>query len=196
MNSKPGACDDGRRHSPRRWLFAYLAAVTAATLVHSPAVLGMALLAVLAAAGPARWKLLRRTLLAVLAFNLAVSLGYVAMSLWRGGFSADYLLLVNLRVILMVFLGFWFVSRIDIVAALRGWPTLTLVATLALGQIRSLVRVVADFRAAFESRNICRPRLAARAHHAAAQGVALMDKATAGATESALAMRSRGAFDD
>jgi cobalt/nickel transport system permease protein len=186
----------GLRVGPRLWLVAYLCAVTAATLVHRPDVLAAALLAAVTAAGPLRWRLLRRTVQAIVGFNLTVSLGYAALTLWRGGFSPDYLLLVNLRVIFMVFLGFWFVARVDVLAALRGRPTLTLVATLALGQIRSLERVVADFRAAFESRNIRRPRLAARARHAAAQGVALMDKADACATESALALRSRGVFDD
>jgi cobalt/nickel transport system permease protein len=183
------------RHG-RTWLFAYLATLVAATFIHSPAALAALLALALSAAGAARWRLLRRTLWAVLAFNLTISAGYALVALWQGGFSAGYLLLVNLRVVLMVFLGFWFVSRFDLPTLLSGWPTATLVFTLALGQIRSLERVVADFRLAFASRSAVPPRLADRARHAGAQGIALLDKSMAAATESTLAMRSRGAFDD
>lgn len=181
--------------NPRRWLVAYLVAVVAATFVHAPALLAAALALALAAAGRDRWRLLKRTLLAILAFNLTVSLGYAAVALWRGDFNPHYLLLVNLRVLLLVFLGIWFAARVDVVAAIGVSPTLTFVATLTLGQLRAFERIVKDFALAFASRSPAPPRLVDRARHAAAQGIALMDKTQAAATESALAMRSRGAFD-
>lgn len=180
----------------RRWLFAYLAAVVAVTFIHAPAVLAALLALALAGAGTARWRLLRRAVLAVLAFNLAVSAGYAAVALWQGAFSAHYLLLMNLRVLLLVFLGFWFVDRVEVLAALHGWPLAILLATLALGQIRAFERILRDFRHAFESRNLARPRLAARTRHAAAQAQTLLDKSLAASAETAMAMRSRGAFDD
>ena len=180
----------------RAWLLAYCCAVLAATLVHDPRWLGAALAAALIASGPARWQLLRRTLLSILMFNLAVSAGYAAVALWRDDFHGDFLLLLNLRVALLVFLGFWLVARLDILRALRGWPLLTLLATLTLGQMRVFARIVGDFRLAFASRNLNRPRLADRARNAAAQGQTLLDKSLASASEAALAMRSRGTFDD
>jgi cobalt/nickel transport system permease protein len=182
--------------TPRRWLVAYLVAVVAATFIHEPPILAAALVIALVASGRRRWHLLRRTILAVLAFNLTVSLGYAAVALWRGDFNAGYLLLVNLRVLLLVFLGIWFATRVDVIAAIGVSPTLTLVATLTLGQLRAFERIVNDFKLAFASRNPAPPRILDRAHHAAAQGIALMDKTMAAATESAMAMRSRGAFDD
>lgn len=181
--------------NPRHWLVAYLAAVVAATFVHAPIALAAALALALAAVGRDRWRLLKRTLLAILAFNLTVSLGYAAVALWRGDFNPHYLLLVNLRVLLLVFLGIWFAARVDVVAAIGVSPTLTFVATLTLGQLRAFERIVKDFALAFASRSPAPPRLVDRARHAAAQGIALMDKTQAAATESALAMRSRGAFD-
>lgn len=183
------------RLTPRHWLFIYLAVLPAPTFVHDPRLLAALLALALAASGAARWRLLRRSVLAVLAFNLSVSLGYVAVALWRGHFNADWLWLANLRVLLMVYLGFWFVARVNLLAALAGWPTLTLVATLAVGQARSFERLLRDFRQAFESRNLARPRLIDRRHHAAAQAIALLDKSQSQAAEVALAMRSRGAFD-
>jgi cobalt/nickel transport system permease protein len=180
----------------RLWLVAYLAALITATLIHQPLLFAAALGLAFVASGRDRWRLLHRALLAILAFNLTVSLGYAVMSLWRGVFNFDYLLLINLRVLLMVFLGIWFATRVHLVAALGISPTLTLIATLAIGQLRACRQIIADFALAFASRNPAPPRLIDRIHHAAAQGIALMDKTTAAATESALAMRSRGVFDD
>ncbi|MDR1967156.1 MAG: ABC transporter permease [Burkholderiaceae bacterium] len=180
----------------RLWLAMYLAALVAATLVHQPLWLALAFGLAFILCGGERWRLLRRALLAILAFNLTVSFGYAAIGLWRGDFNAGYLLLVNLRVLLMVFLGIWFSARVDVVAALSMWPTLALVATLAIGQLRACRQIMADFALAFASRNPAPPRLIDRIRHAAAQGIALMDKSTAAATQSTLAMRSRGVFDD
>lgn len=186
----------GSRLNPARRLFlAYFASVVAITCIHWPPLLAGILGVALLLAGKARWQLLRKTLGALLTFNLSVSLGYTVMALWQGQFAADYLLLVNLRVLLLVFLGFWLVSRIDLLQALAGWPTLSLLATLAIGQIRVYARILEEFRLAFTSRNPNPPRLIDRARHAGAQGGALLDKSLTSAGEVALAMRSRGAFD-
>ncbi len=178
------------------WLFAYLAAVVAVTLLHEPWLLAGLLAGALAAAGAARWRILRRAVLAILTFNLTVSLGYAAVSLWQGRFSAAYLLLVNLRVLLLVYLGFWFVARVNLLEACRFSPTLSFVVTLAAGQIEAFSRALRDFRLAFVSRNVAAPALSARARHAAAQAGHLLDKSVCMAAETALAMRSRGCFDD
>lgn len=176
-------------------IYLYLALLSVPTFVHDPRLLAAGLLLAVVASGAMRWRLLKRSVLAILAFNLSVSLGVIFIGLWRGDFNPDWLLLANLRVLLMVFLGFWFVTRINLLAALAGWPTATLIVTLALGQIRSFERLLRDFRLAFESRNITRPRLRDRRRHTGAQAVALLDKAQMQSTEVALAMRSRGAFD-
>lgn len=184
------------RLTPQTWLALYLAGVVGITFIHEPWILAGLLGLALLAAGRKAWKLARRTLFAVLAFNLTVSLGYVAVSLWQGGFQGQYLLLVNLRVVLLVFLGFWLVAGIDLLAALAGFPLLRLIATLAIGQIKTFERVLRDFRLAFQSRNLVRPRWRDRTRHAATQVQTLLDKSLAAANETALAMRSRGAFDD
>ncbi|CAG0970975.1 hypothetical protein BURK2_01287 [Burkholderiales bacterium] len=178
------------------WLLAYLLAVVAVTLLHDARWLAALLVAALVASGPGRWAILRRGLLAVLAFNLTVSLGYVVVALGRGVFSAHDLLLVNLRVVLLAYLGFWFVSRVNLLEACRFSPTLGFVVTLAAGQIETFARALRDFRLAFQSRNLAPPTLAARARHASAQAAHLLDKSVSMAAETALAMRSRGCFDD
>lgn len=179
----------------RHGLYLYLAVLPAPTFVHDPHWLALGLALALALAGSERWRILRKSLVAILVFNLAVSLGVVIAGLWRGQIDFAWLVLANLRVLLMVYLGFWFVTRVDLVKALAGWPTATLVATLALGQLRVFERMIREFRLAFLSRNIVSPRLVDRRRNAAAQAAALLDKAQAQSAEVALAMRSRGAFD-
>jgi cobalt/nickel transport system permease protein len=182
--------------SATRWLLCYALAVVAITFVHAPAALAGLLGLALVGAGAGRWQLLRRALAAILAFNLTVSLGYAVVAGLRGEFAFDYLLLVNLRVLLLVFLGFWFVKRVNLIQALSFAPGLAWAATLAVGQIQTFRRIIADFRLALESRSAEPPRLADRMHSASAQGRDLLDKSVAAAQESALAMRSRGCFDD
>lgn len=180
----------------RGWLLLYLAGVVAITFIHYPAALAALLVGSLAVAGMERWRYLRRTVLAILVFNLTVSAGYVVVALWQGAFVADYLLLVNLRVLLLMYLGFWFTARVSLLDALAGWPTASLLATLAISQIKTFERILADFRAAFESRNLARPRWLDSSRHAAALTQTLLDKSLAASSEVTLAMRSRGAFDD
>lgn len=180
----------------RRWLLLYLAALVGLGFLHHPGALAATFGAAFMLAGRDRLNLLRRTLFAVLAFNLSVSLGYALVAWWQGRFFAETLLLLNLRVLLMVFLGFWFVARVDLLSAVARWPTASLLATLAVGQIRTFERLLRDFRLAFTSRNIVRPTLRARGRGAAAQAQALLDKSVAAAGDAALGLRSRGAFDD
>lgn len=182
--------------TPTGWLLVYATAVVAITFVHVPAVLGGLLALAVITAGTARWQLLKRAGFAILAFNLTVSLGYALVAGLRGEFVFDYLLLVNLRVLLLVFLGFWFVRRVNLIQALSFSPGLAWAATLAVGQIQSFRRVIGDFGLALQSRSPVPPRLADRMGSASAQGRDLLDKSVAAAQESALAMRSRGCFDD
>lgn len=180
----------------RRYLLAYLAAVVAITLLHSPWLLGTLLLAALAAAGKARWALLRRSLKAIVLFNLSISLGLIVAGLWQGSIDAEALIRLNLRVVLLVFLGFWFIRRVNLLHALAGWPLLTWIASLALGQIRLFERLLREFSLAFTSRNPTPPRPIDQARHVLAQGTTLLDKSLAQSTMATLALRSRGVFDD
>lgn len=181
----------------RMWLGVYLLTLTGVAFVHSPAALAVLCALALGAAGVARWRLLQRTLLAVLVFNLSVSLGHVLMAAWQGqGPSWTYLGLMNLRVVLMVFLGFWFVSRVNLVAALSFSRALSFLATLAIGQVQVFARLRRDFRLAFVSRNPQAAGWHSRLRHTAAHAACLLDKSVARAEDTSLAMRSRGCFDD
>jgi cobalt/nickel transport system permease protein len=182
--------------TPTRWLLAYLAAVVGTSLVHDWRALAAGLLLVLALAGPPRWRLLRRSLLAVLAFNLTVSAGLVAQWAWQDRPLAEPLARMNLRVLLLVLLGFWFVARVNLLQALACAPTLQFLATLAAGQAQVLARLVREHGLAFRSRTAGAGGLRARSRHGASVAGHLLDKAVANAQVSAMALRARGGLDD
>jgi cobalt/nickel transport system permease protein len=180
----------------RLWLIGYLTAVVGVTLLHQPGWLAAALVLTLGLAGKQRWRLLKRTCYSVLAFNLTVSLGYLVFAHWRGDPSMEYLLLINLRVLLLVYLGLWITTRINLAKALSFSSTLAFLASLAAGQTKGFRRIATDFELAFRSRNPVLPSFSDRMQHTAAQGQYLLDKALHSATEIGQAMRSRGCFED
>lgn len=178
------------------WLAAYLAALVVIGFVHSPLVLGLALGSALLAARAARWQLFKRTLLALALFNATVSAGYALVATLQGNFDAGVLLVLNLRVVLMTFLGFWFVQRNNLLQALAFAPGLRFVATLAAGQASTLQRAALDAGMALKSRHLGRPDLATRSRQAAAQAAYLLDRGLQAAAEQALALRSRGVYEE
>ena len=66
---------------------------------------------------------------------------------------------MNVRVILLTFLTFLTVSRVDLLRALSFSPTLTYLIVLALSQIMTFRRLHQEFRLAGESRRLRRPTL-------------------------------------
>lgn len=178
----------------RLLLLGYAAAVIAATVVHDPVWLGAALLIAILAAGRDAPRLLRRTLLAMLAFSAVVSLGYAFAGLLAGNLDPAYLIRVNIRVCLLTFLTSLMVARVDFLRALNFWPAARYLATLILSQVVTFRRLFDELRQAAESRRLRRLPLRAGYAQSAAAAVHLFDKAERTAGEIALAMRSRGFF--
>ncbi|WP_127478420.1 ABC transporter permease [Sulfurivermis fontis] len=180
----------------RLWLLAYLAAAVSVTLVHDVRLLALGLLAAAIGAGRDTPYLLRRALLAIALINGAVSLGYLLFAAAHGAVSWHYLLLLNLRVLLLAFLGAWFVRRVSLHHVGAAVPPLRFLITLAYGQIRVLARLLEDYRLAARSRCAGAQSLRVRYMQAAHQGGALLEKALHDAGEVTAAMRARGLFDD
>jgi cobalt/nickel transport system permease protein len=180
----------------RLWLVLYAAAVLAATLIHEPLWLGGGLLLVLLLAGRDVLAVLRRALLAVLAFNLLVSVSYAVIELLRDASPWGYVLLINLRVLLIASLTVLLLRRINPLRALSFAPALSYLLGLAYGQILGFQRLYAEMRLALASRTLRPLSLPTLYRHGAASGSFFIEKALGRATETSLAMRSRGYFDD
>lgn len=178
----------------RLLLLGYLVAVVAATSVHDPHWLAAGLLLAAGLAGRSAPAIALRALRAVVFFSMVVSLGYAAGGLFGQAVSLDYLILVNIRVFLLIFLTFALAARIDFLRALNFSHGLTYLATLALSQIITFRRLFEDLRLAAESRRLRRLALRQGYLQSAAAAVHLFDRAEHDAREIALAMRARGFF--
>lgn len=180
----------------RVYLLLYLAAILAATLVQDTAWLAVGFAVVLLIAGRDAITLLRRALLAILAFNALVSLSYVLMA-WLHAFSPwETLLRINLRVLLLTTLSFLFIERANLFRALNFSKNLTYVLGLAYSQALTFRRAHEDFRLALASRSLKRPGLVERYRASAAAVSWFLEKALHAATQSSQALRSRGFFHD
>jgi len=178
----------------RLLLLGYAVAVIAATLVHDPWWLAGGLLVAVALAGRQAPTIGWRALRAVLFFNFVISAGYAAGALFGQPVRVDYLILVNIRVYVLIFLTFTLVARIDFLRGVNFSRSLTYLATLALSQIITFRRLFEDLRLAAESRRLRRLRLRESYLQSAAAAVHLFDRAEHDAREIALAMRARGFF--
>lgn len=180
----------------RAYLLLYLAAILAATLIHSPAWLAAGLGLVMLIAGRHAASLLRRALLTILAFNALISLSYAFMA-WLQELSPwDALLRINLRVLLLTTMSFLFIARANLFRALDFSRNLTYVLGLAYSQALTFRRAHEDFRLALMSRSLRRPGLMDRYRASAAAASWFLEKALHAATQSSQALRSRGFFHD
>jgi cobalt/nickel transport system permease protein len=176
-------------------LLAYaLAMILISALSSAPWLAGI-LCGVLLLAGRDAATLLRRALLATLSFSAVVSLAYVVQVLWlAGSIPWDWLLSVNLRVLVMALLSFVFIRRCNLFAALSFSRRLSFMLVLAVSQALGLRRTLDDFRLAMQSRGLRRAGLRDRYRAASHAAAWLLDRALANAHESAQALQSRGLF--
>jgi cobalt/nickel transport system permease protein len=179
----------------RNKLFAYLMVIVAASWMTEAVWLAGGLLAVLALCGRDTGRLLRRSVLTTLTFSGTVSLAYLGYVWWtRRTLPLDWLLTVNLRVLLMALLTFMFISRVNLFQALSFSRRLSFLLVLAMSQSLGLQRTLEEFRLGLASRSLQPPSLRTRYRAAANMIGWLLDRALANAHESAQALQSRGGF--
>jgi cobalt/nickel transport system permease protein len=182
------------RHQVALW--SWLAAVVATTLVHAPAVLAVALVLALLGSGRGRGRLLWRAMRTVAPVLLLLSAGYLVLAWWQGRPVLDYLLLLNLRVVLLALLTAWAVRDIDLDRALAPYPAARRWLAIVRSQVTVFRRLATEYRAAVQSRSTVPPSLRQRYRAAATLGLAALDKAMYNSESLTQGMRSRGALDD
>lgn len=180
----------------RLGLGGWLLAVVAVTLVHEPMALALALAATLLFSGRACIALLLRAVKLVLPILLVISSGYAVMAWFTGELSIDYLLLVNLRVLLLALLTAWMVRDVRLERALQGFPGALRWLSIVRSQVTVFRRLAGEYRAAVQSRSTVPPTLAQRYRAGATLGLAALDKAMYNSEALTQGMRSRGALDD
>lgn len=180
----------------RLMLIAYLAAVVGATMTHRVEVLAAAGVVVLLIAGRDAARVVRRAGRAMLAFTATVTIAYAALAWWQGGFSWYFVALLNVRVFLLTSLSVLFALRVNAFRALGFSRTLVYVVSVAYSQMLAFRRLHDDFRLAFTSRSVGRIRARDRYRHAASTASFFLRRALRETTDVAMAMTSRGFFDD
>lgn len=174
----------------------YLLSVVGVTLIHSPLWLAILLFCAWIGSGPGRLGLLRRAVLAVLLVNTVISAGYLVAGWFMGSVHWPYLLLLNLRVLLLAWLTAWMMRDVDLARALENFPVALRWLSVVRVQIGVFQRLAGDYRDAFASRSTTPPTLVARYRSVACLCLAALDKAVYNAEAVTQAMRSRGALDD
>jgi hypothetical protein len=180
----------------RLLLSAYLCAVLVATLVHDWRWLLAGLAATLVLGGRRAPRLLRRALRAAAPFALTVSVAYLAMALRRGEPWLGFLLLLNVRVLLLTCLAFLVAERIDLQRVVGHRSAAGYVLVLTTSQLLTFRRLYGDFKLALTSRTPRRVGTLTALRHGAAAGAWFLRKAEHDAAEITLAMTARGFFHD
>ncbi len=159
-------------------------------------VLAAGLVVALLLAGRRLPRVAKRAALAILIFNSMITVSYVALSLWQGTFTGQYVLLMNLRVFLLTFLTFLLVEHFNPFRAFSFSRSLLFLTSLCYSQVLTQRRLFGEFRFALRSRSIVSPGLRDLYRHSAATAAFFLHKSVSDAGEIARAMTSRGFFND
>ncbi|NPA12297.1 MAG: hypothetical protein GXO62_08640 [Epsilonproteobacteria bacterium] len=139
-------------------------------------------------------KLFLKALNSVLLFNLGVSLGYIILAYFKNISPWEYLVYINLKVIVMSSFVFYFFSRVGLVEFFSFSKDLSYLLTITLSQIYSYKKVFVDFRDALRARSVdVRSR---QKEFIAKTFKFFMNKALNDSKERALGMKARGFFNE
>ena len=177
------------------YVFLYICSLIAATLIHNPGWIALALCFVLVGSGPGRLALLGRALAMVVSISVVVSGGYLIMQSLAGSIDWVYLVRFNTRIVLLALLTAWLLRDVDMDAALAPWPALRRWLTIVRGQILGFRELARDYKKAQRSRGGDQASLLRRYRYGAAVGLAALDKAMSRSRSLRDAMRSRGAMN-
>jgi cobalt/nickel transport system permease protein len=180
----------------RIYLLMYFIAVLAITSFHRLGFLLACLVLVIGLAGKRSPAIFKKTLAAVLAFNLVVSVSYIVLSVWSGRPFLHYLALLNLRVFTLTLGTFLAFERINLFKALAFSRSLSHLLVLAYSQTLTIRRLFEEFRLALRSRSLNRPGFKRLYRHGASTGAYLTHKSLNDIAEITQAMKSRGFFND
>ncbi|ACO04870.1 MAG TPA: hypothetical protein DEP48_05365 [Persephonella sp.] len=142
------------------------------------------------------FRLIKKTFISVLPFNLVVSLSYAVISTLKDQFHYDYLLLINLRVFSITFLTFLFFSRFNIFKVFDFSRSLTFLLVLSYSQINTFRRYFYEFKLAFKSRMIVSPSKRDMYNFISSVLMFFANRSVNSSKEITQAMKSRGFFID
>ena len=132
----------------------------------------------------------------IVLFNSIVTVSYAVSSLIQDSFSAHFLLLFNLRVMLLTSMTLLFSRRVNLFSVFSHSTILLYLLTIAYSQSMAFQRLLRDFLLARQSRTLTKLRLIDLYRSSASIGSFFFNKSLVNATEITQAMTSRGFFND
>ncbi len=139
-------------------------------------------------------KLGKKVFKSIVLFNLGISLGYLAMALFKDISPWYYILYINLKVFTMTFFVFWFFSKVSIVEFFSFSKELSYLLSITLSQIYSYKKTFEDFRLSYKARFIKNYRQR-RNDFIKVVFSFFLKKSMSDSEQRVLAMRARGFFD-
>ncbi|MCX7760384.1 MAG: hypothetical protein N2Z81_04280 [Hydrogenothermaceae bacterium] len=138
------------------------------------------------------YRLLKKSIFSILLFNSVVSISYIFIN----GFDKDYLLLINLRVIVLTYITFFITSKINLFKALSFSKTLTTLLVLSYSQILTYKKLFEEFNMALTTRAVKELKFSDYLNFYGKVFEFFFDKSTKNVKDISDGMRSRGFFND
>lgn len=137
-------------------------------------------------------KLFKRTIIALLMFNLIVSISFIALSLYNGTHPFYSMLLINLRTMTLTFATFWIIEKVNLFNIFSFSKSMTFLLTLSYTQIISFKKILNEFRLALKSRSIKKPSNTNLIQFLSSLTLFFLNSALNNSKEILMAMKSRG----
>ena len=134
----------------------------------------------------------KKTFFSIIIFNSVITISYVIIN----GFDWYYIALINTRVFGITFMTFLFIKKVNLFRLFSFSESLMFIITLSYTQILSFQKHLTDFRLAFKSRVILKPRFSERYNFFQRVIQFFMKSSLERSKEINMAMKSRGFYTD
>ncbi|WOE69163.1 hypothetical protein RZR97_08575 [Hydrogenimonas thermophila] len=175
-------------------LLFYISALVLFTSIHKPMLLLFALVTLFLVAGRSFFYLFKRTVKSLFISLLVVSLSYLAMGLFKK-IDPNFLILLNLRVVLLTFMTFLMLERINLFKALSFSKQLSALVAIAFSQMTIFRRTFSEFKMGYASRTV-KPTFSTWLISLKAALLYFLNKTLHTSKEITNGMKSRGFFND
>ncbi len=175
-------------------LLFYLIGVVVLTFIHDLLLLSIISIALFFLAGKEFIEIFRKSVVSVVLFNGIITVSYIGYALYTGKPWLEYVLLINLRVFVITYLTFLFVSKVNLFNAFSFSKTLMYLLTLSYTQILIVKRQFEEFKMALTSRVIDRPTRKDSYNFLSKVTYYFLSRSMQSTKEIADAMKSRGFF--
>lgn len=138
---------------------------------------------------------LKKTLFSILFFNLTITSAYIFFTGIKAKIDFDYVILMNLRVFLLTYLTFFFISHTNLFLALNFSKNLSTLLSIAVSQIVGYNKIMKDIKFAQRSRVMVKDKKLIK-YFTRAEINYFFTKSINNAKETSLGMKSRGFFND